>query len=197
MVGEIFLRFSDFANQNLIRQIEAAGGEVVLASMMEWLYYTNWAVKKITRYLGRYRDHLLMSLVDVYQRARERRLVRPVAHLLTFPYETPISHLMEPLREYGYEPYLGTEAVLSMGKAIELAGCGLSGIVNVMPFGCMPGLITAGMGPHLRSGLDQIPWLDVIYNGQGSTNIQTRLQAFLHQAAQYQRRRPDALSFPQ
>ena len=52
----------------------------------------------------------------------------------------------------------------------------------------MPGIITAGMAPRLRSDLDNIPWLDVIYDAQEGTNINTRLEAFMYQVKQFQRR---------
>ena len=93
---------------------------------------------------------------------------------------------MKNIRPY-YEPVLGTEAVLSMGKAIDLARHGLSGILNVMPFSCMPGIIVAGMAPRIRADLNSIPWLDVIYDAQAGTNLNTRLEAFMYQAVQFRR----------
>jgi hypothetical protein len=53
----------------------------------------------------------------------------------------------------------------------------------------MPGLITAGLAPRVRQDLNGIPWLDLSYDMQQSTNLQTRLEAFMYQAVQYQRRR--------
>ena len=41
MVGEIFCRLNTFANNDLIRQIEAQGGECWLADIGEWVWYTN------------------------------------------------------------------------------------------------------------------------------------------------------------
>jgi len=128
-----------------------------------------------------------MLFTDIYQRHLEHKLVNLVAHLFKFPQDSPIEQLIVNIRPY-YEPYLATEAVLSMGKAIEFAKSGLSGILNIMPFSCMPGIITAGMAPRLRSDLDNIPWLDVIYDAQEGTNINTRLEAFMYQVKQFQRR---------
>jgi predicted nucleotide-binding protein (sugar kinase/HSP70/actin superfamily) len=110
-----------------------------------------------------------------------------VEHLLKHVHESPIARLMDNIRPY-YEPALDTEAVLSMGKSIDFAQNGLCGILNIMPFSCMPGIIVAGMAPRLRADLDNIPWLDIIYDAQGGTNINTRLEAFMYQAVQFQRR---------
>ena len=82
----------------------------------------------------------------------------------------------------------GTAYTLAKHGIDRLGNHGLSGIVNIMPFSCMPGLITAGMAPRLRADLDGIPWLDIACDAQHATNIQTRLEAFLYQARQFQRR---------
>ena len=187
LVGEMYMRFATYSNQGIIRQVEAAGGEMMVSSMMEWFYFTNWSAKTLSRDLRNYSNFLSVFLTDQYQQYQENKLVKTVEHLLKHPHETPISRLMDNIRPY-YEPGLGTEAVVSMGKAIDFAQRGLDGILNVMPFSCMPGIITAGMAPRLRADLDNIPWLDVIYDSQQGTNIRTRLEAFMYQAAQFQQR---------
>lgn len=186
LVGEIYLRFNAYSNQEVIRRVEALGGEVLVASFMEWFYFTNWEAKTRARVLGMSLESLKVFLVNAYQRRQEGKLLKPVEHLLKRPHDPPLAQLMENIRPY-YEPTLGTEAVLSMGRAIDFAQNGLSGILNVMPFSCMPGIIVAGMGPRLRADLDNIPWLDVVYDAQGETNINTRLEAFMYQAVQFQR----------
>ncbi|MDH3569972.1 MAG: hypothetical protein OER89_07280, partial [Gemmatimonadota bacterium] len=45
LVGEIYLRFNTYSNQDVARQVENAGGEVTVATLMEWLYFTNWQAK--------------------------------------------------------------------------------------------------------------------------------------------------------
>lgn len=188
LVGEIYLRFNDYGNQDIIRKVEAVGGEVVLSSMMEWLYFTNWEYIRKTKQVGRVREMLTTQLTDLYQRHREHRFARRVAHLLPHPYEATSKQLMQNLSPY-YDTILGTEAVLTLGEAIEMAKHGASGILNVMPFSCMPGIISAGLAPRIRADFDNLPWLDVVFDAQGGTNLTTRLEAFIYQAAQYHHRR--------
>jgi len=188
LVGEIYVRFNTFSNQHIVRQVEAAGGEVTVASLMEWVYFTNWQIMAHAKANGAYREFVRMYLTDRYQAWTEHRLVAAVADALRYRSEAPTARLMANIRPY-YEPSLGTEAVLSMGKAIEFAHSGVSGILSIMPFSCMPGIVVAGMAPRIRADLEHIPWLDVIYAVQGGTNIRTRLEAFMHQARQFQRRR--------
>ena len=169
-----------------MRRVEEAGGQILVASMMEWFYFTNWGLKTATWHFGMFLEFLGVSAVDLYQRYYEHKLLKPVEHLLQYAHETPVARLMDNIRSF-YEPYIGTEAVLTMGKAIDLAQQGLCGILNIMPFTCMPGIVVSGMAPRIRADLNNVPWLDIIYDAQGGTNLNTRLEAFMYQAVQFQR----------
>ncbi len=186
LVGEIFVRQHAISNQNVIRHIEALDGEIVLATLMEFLYYVNWWRTYLQRQRGKWVDAASLILADTYQRLAEFQLVWPVADLLVQRFESRSAQLMRHTARY-MDPAISTEAVLSVGKAVELAHRGASGIVNVLPFTCMPGTITAGLSPRIRRDLHDIPWLDLSYDMQQNTNIQTRLEAFMYQAHHFQR----------
>jgi len=87
-------------------------------------------------------------------------------------------------------PYLDSsfegEAVLSMGKAVDFFKKGVSGIVNVMPFTCMPGTIVNALLKRYREDQNNIPVLNMAYDGQETSNTETRLEAFIYQVRQYQ-----------
>ncbi len=185
LVGEIYVRANPYTNQDIVRRVEDLGGEVWLATMMEWFYYVNYCVRLFTATTRRYVDMIKVTLVDAVQRRDERRLLRPVEASLGNAHEAPIAHLADLCRPY-FAPVLGTEAVMSVGKAVEFAHQGLSGILNVLPFNCMPGTIVAGLSQRIRATNRHIPWLDVIYDAQGETNLHTRLEAFMYQARQFQ-----------
>jgi predicted nucleotide-binding protein (sugar kinase/HSP70/actin superfamily) len=188
IVGEIYIRMNFHVNQDIARQVEAVGGEAHFASIIEWIYYTNWTYKNDTRSIEKAGEHIKAVVSDLYQRYLEHNLLKPVEHLLHHPHETHTSILMDNLKPY-YHPSLASEAVLSIGAAIDFGKRNFDGIINIMPFACMPGVITAGMAPRIRADLDNIPWLDISYDAQGSTNIKTRLEAFLYQATQFKRRK--------
>jgi len=42
IIGEIFVRFNKFSNEDIIKKVEALGGEVWLAPFEEWMYYVNY-----------------------------------------------------------------------------------------------------------------------------------------------------------
>ena len=90
-------------------------------------------------------------------------------------------------------PYLSPmfegEAILSVGKAIDFYHKGVSGIVVVMPFTCMPGTITSSILNRVRSDYGDVPLLNIAYDGMEETNIRTRLEAFTYQAEQHRKQK--------
>jgi predicted nucleotide-binding protein (sugar kinase/HSP70/actin superfamily) len=186
LVGEIYVRQHWPSNHNVIHQIEELGGEVILANMMEYLYYVNWWYIYKSRMHGEWREMLITKMTDVYQRVIEFWLSGPVADLLLHRFESRAGTLMKHTAHY-MDPLISTEAVITIGKAVELAHLGASGILNVMPFTCMPGTMSAGLAPKVRADLHGIPWLDLSYDMQQTTNVQTRLEAFMYQATHFQR----------
>jgi predicted nucleotide-binding protein (sugar kinase/HSP70/actin superfamily) len=81
------------------------------------------------------------------------------------------------------------EAVLSVGKAVDYICRGVSGIVNVMPFSCMPGTIAGALLKRVREDHGNIPLLSIAYEGQQDSQTVTRLEAFMHQARSFRKRR--------
>jgi predicted nucleotide-binding protein (sugar kinase/HSP70/actin superfamily) len=88
------------------------------------------------------------------------------------------------------QPYLDStfegEAVLSVGKTVDFVLRGASGVVNVMPFTCMPGTVVSAILKRYREESNNLPILNMAYDGQEQSNIMTRLEAFMYQAQQYQ-----------
>ncbi len=187
IVGEIYARMNSFANRKLIRTIERLGGEATCATFMEWMYYTNFHYGRQKRTLGLRGESLVMQLTDLYQRYRERRLRSPLARLLYWPPEQSSGFLVDAMRPYA-SPALECETVMTLGKAVAFAQLGAAGIVNAMPFSCMAGIVAAGLAGRIRSDYDNLPWLDLSFDLQRTTNLETRLEAFMHQAAHRQAR---------
>jgi len=187
VIGELYLMLNARSNLGIVRAVEQAGGEVVQGTFMDWLYYVDWRRKELARRFGRYREFARACVSDLYQHAIERRFTHPLRAVLRRPPEAPVGRAVERLRTF-YDPTLGTEAVLTMARSLDLAQHGLAGVINVLPFSCMPGTVVSCMAPRLREEMGGTPWLDVAFDGQEETNLHTRLEAFMHQALQYHRR---------
>ena len=186
LLGEIYLMLNAYSNQELVRQLEAEGVEVVTGTLSEWLHFADETKLDRDVLFGSWMGFAGTKLLSTYQQRWERKLRSRVAHLLRQPPDAPMRELFGMVRPY-FDPLLGTETTLSLAKAVEFARHGASGIVNVMPFSCMPGILVSGVGVKVRRDFDQLPWLDITYDAQRMTNIRTRLEAFVHQVAQHAR----------
>lgn len=186
VVGEIYVMLNAYSNQQLIRLLEASGAEIVTGSLTEWFHFSDETKLERDALFGHWASFLGTSALGAYQRVIERRLTRRVAHLLRRPADPPMSELFDLARPY-FDTILGTETLLTVAKVVHYARHGVSGVVNVMPFSCMPGIVVAGLSASLRRDLDNLPWLDINFDGQRITNIRTRLEAFVHQVSQFAR----------
>jgi predicted nucleotide-binding protein (sugar kinase/HSP70/actin superfamily) len=199
IVGEIYLRSHPESNQNVIRQIERFGGEVVNASLAEWInFITSEQSRKLKRTWkrawregdhGTLRDasrRLLGNEIEkLYQSWRQGQVYRAARqHLDIQPDHTirTIERRLDGNRIFNFE--IGTEAALSIGGAIEYALHGFDGVVNVYPFTCMPSTIcSAVLKPLLHSR--KIPYLDTPYDGTIQPNREVALRTFMYQANQH------------
>jgi predicted CoA-substrate-specific enzyme activase len=89
------------------------------------------------------------------------------------------------------EPYIIKwfgEAALSVGKSIAWIKKGIDGIVNVLPFTCMPGTMVTAISKRLREEYG-VPWLNLAFDGLEQETSETRLEAFMYQAKEYKLRK--------
>jgi predicted nucleotide-binding protein (sugar kinase/HSP70/actin superfamily) len=187
IVGEIYVRWNEHANRGLARQVEELGGEVLLASMGEFVHFSTYRMRAVARAAADWRALLEGTLTGAWQSLAEWRLARVVEPVLRRPDEAGSGFVVRSISSF-YDGVLGTEAVLTMGRAMDYGRMGAHGVINVLPFSCMPGLIVGGLAPRMRRDLQQIPWLDIPYDAQKETNIRTRLEAFMFQVHQFRTR---------
>ena len=100
--------------------------------------------------------------------------------------EPPIEEILRNASPYLHDSFEG-EAILSVGKAIDYVKNSASGIINVMPFGCMPGTIVSAMLKGLKQEAS-IPYLNIAYDGTEANCSEIQLEAFMHQAKEYNKR---------
>jgi predicted CoA-substrate-specific enzyme activase len=189
VVGEIYIRANRFGNEDVVAKIERLGGEAWVAPMGEWLLYLNETAKVSARMGRAWRDFLRAHLAHWFQVRDEHRLLSGFNGSLRSLHEPPIGRTLRRARPYVHHSFEG-EVVLSVGKAIDYVERGVSGIVNVMPFSCMPGTITSGLLKRVKEDFGNIPVLSLAYEGQQDTQTITRLEAFMHQARAYRESLP-------
>lgn len=188
VVGEIYIRNNRFSNNNLIDKLERYGAEVYIASFIEWIDYTTYMYKFHSSLKGKYVDYVKGCIKDYIQGREEHKISRVVENMLDGNRERPVEHAIDMAKKY-LSTSIGGEAVLSIGKAIEFVENGCGGIVNCMPFTCMPGNITQAISSRISADLDNVPWLNIAYEGPGDPAEDLKIEAFVSQAADWASRR--------
>ena len=177
LVGEIFVRSHKFSNEELIKKIEALGGEVRLASMEEWIYYVNDMALRKALIKKDKSDIMNIFAKRFFQKRIEHKYARPFKDLLNSLGEPNTKVILENAAPYVHNSFEG-ETVLSIGKAIDLIEKGAAGIINAMPFGCMPGTIVTALLKKLAKDF-RIPCISIPYDGSESPTTGLQLEAFM------------------
>ena len=187
IVGEIYVRSNRFSNEDVIRKIEQFGGEAWLSPVSEWILYINVMGKRHSLRNKSFSNLLRIFLTDYYQRKDEHRLTKVFKEHLRNLHEPTVDSILRQARPYLHDSFEG-EAVLSVGRTADFTNSGCSGVINVMPFTCMPGTIVSAILKRYREENNNLPVLNMAYDGQEQTNTLTRIEAFMYQARQYQER---------
>ncbi|HEY3298852.1 MAG TPA: CoA activase, partial [Armatimonadota bacterium] len=192
-VGEFYVRANAFSNQDVIRKIEALGGEVWAAPLLEWFLYRNVRRGMRASLDGDYFLCAKNGVKNFFMKKQEHELTH-VFHGFLRNYREPSSNeVLDMAEDYVHRSFEG-EAIMTVGKAVDFIQKGLSGIVAVMPFTCMPGTISNALLKRVREEMGEFPFLNMVYDGVEQATSQTRLEAFMHQTHEYAKRQHDRLS---
>jgi len=186
-VGEFYVRANAFSNQDIVRKIEELGGEVWAAPILEWFLYRNVRRSMRAALACDWRLWLKNNITDWFMKKEERELTQVFHGFLRNLEEPPSNEILVKASPYVHRSFEG-EAIMTVGKAVDFITKGLSGIVAVMPFTCMPGTIANALLKRVREELGEFPFLNMVYDGVEQSTSQTRLEAFMYQARQYMKR---------
>jgi predicted nucleotide-binding protein (sugar kinase/HSP70/actin superfamily) len=185
IVGEIYVRSHEFANQNIIEKLESLGAACDLASLAEWIYYTNICRRDLMFRKRWFKDLLRNQVENFFQKKIEKILAAPLEKKFGVLAEKPVEHVIELAAPYMHHSFEG-EAVLSIGKIVEFHRQGVGGVINVMPFTCMPSTIVSTQTMRLSADCGNMPILNISFDGQSDPTLPTRLEAFVEQVRQRQ-----------
>ncbi len=186
LVGEIYLRNNRFSNNHLITKLEALDLEVRLATFSEWPMYTSAEYRRDSFLARDFRGMIAGQLQVTLQHRHEHKLAKAFHRHIELPEERPVEQVLSSAIRYLPRDCKG-EALLSIGKAIEMSEDGASGIVNAMPFNCMPGTVVTGLSKGVAEDLGGIPWLNISYEGLRDSGEDTRLEAYAEQVRSFAR----------
>jgi len=174
--GEIFLRANRFSNQDLVRECERAGLEVIVSPMSEWVKYI---FHRHVEDAVRDRKFLKAMISYILKRIQEHdeHRVAEYFHELVGQGEPSIEELLSRTDRW-LSTRCGSEAVLSIGTGILwMEDPKFAGVISVMPHGCMPGGIVAAMSEKF-SAIYKKPWINLTYDGFAESTNTTKIHNF-------------------
>lgn len=186
VLGEIFMRDNPFCSGFLRDRLEALGAETVMAPIREWLELSSVNYRKVSLWESRFLDTAKAQVQLLLQERIARRIQAPFLDAVDSERIISIEEILDRCGAYIHRDYSG-EPPQALGAAAALAGTGVSGFASVIPFTCLPGTVVASLSGSFRTDHGDIPWVNIAYDGQEDTGIETRLQAFVHQAREYAR----------
>jgi predicted nucleotide-binding protein (sugar kinase/HSP70/actin superfamily) len=198
VVGEIFCRLNDFANNNTLHWIERLGGECWMSEFSEWVWYSNWGQQdEIRREHGRFSfAYLMFKVKAAFQRRYSTGLRAPLLEdLRGYEEAHDIREVLDAARPYlPPEGALG-EMVLSAGQSIHMHGKGADGVIDISPFTCMNGIVSEAVYPAVSADHTNLP-IRVWYFDGSQTNMSHELEIFLDMARAYQQRKKHERVYP-
>lgn len=188
VVGEIFMRDNAFCSGNVVRRLEELGAETMIAPFAEWISYSTYRYTRDSKWKKNIKGLIRSTIQGKFQSYFEHQLVRAVEEFSPVGPLVRIKDMLEHCDQYIHRDYDG-DPPLSLGTTSILSEGYISGVINILPFTCLPGTLNTSVSEIFRRNNDQLPWENFAYDGQEDASIENRLQAFMHQAREYSKRK--------
>jgi predicted nucleotide-binding protein (sugar kinase/HSP70/actin superfamily) len=187
VTGEIFMRDNPYCNGFIVQKLEKLGAETMVTPLREWITYSTYRYRRDSIWSGNIIGILKSRIQWAYQQSIERKLTNLVKNDVDIFRDVHLDEMLELCSPYVDKSYDGQPALV-LGSHVKYIETGISGVVNIMPFTCMPETFTSAVTPIFRKDFNNIPWINLAYDGQEDTSIDTKLQALMYQAREYARR---------
>ncbi len=192
--GEFYVRLDDRCNQDLIRKIEAEGGEVSMAPASELFSYTTFinyeearAAYQLNRTWPAFLNKTGYEFSNWLAHRDEKSLEEACGDLIRDREPSP-DQIRELARKYVSEHY-GGEPPMAIGRVCAFARQnGVSAAIFVAPFTCMPGSVVESQMGAMREELG-LPMVTIYYDGKENANRDEFIESLVFQARQRVERR--------
>jgi predicted nucleotide-binding protein (sugar kinase/HSP70/actin superfamily) len=213
MTGEIFVRRDGLSRRYLTEYLAKRGFATRCAPVAEWILYTDYTIRK--KYSDHPRKRLNEKLSALIRRRilqRDERWIKGLLQPSGLTHCEPIriEELINTASPY-ISPFLGGEAILTIGSSLKEVVSEVCGVIAIGPFGCMPNRISEAILnevmhredklaseprnpslPIILSDFDDLPFLAIESDGSPFPQlIHAKLEAFclraqrLHQRMQH------------
>ncbi len=187
VVGEIYMRDNIFCSANIVRRLEALGAETMMAPIAEWISYSTYRYTRDSKWKKDWKGVFKSKVQGGFQAYFENNLIKAVEKIMPIGPFVHVADMLERCDDYIHHDYDG-DPPLSIGTVSILSEEHISGVMNILPFTCMPGTLNCSVSGLFRKDHKNIPWENFAYDGQVDASFESRLQAFMHQAKEFAKR---------
>jgi predicted nucleotide-binding protein (sugar kinase/HSP70/actin superfamily) len=184
VMGEIFMRDNSPCNGNIANRLEELGVEVVVGPIAEWIVYSTHRFTRDSRWKNDKKGIIKSKIQGYGQELIAYSLLRGIKEFTDHRKDVSLHDMLSNCNTLINEFYDG-DPPIAIGSSVALHGRGVSGIAAILPFTCMPGTLVASVSDTFRRTHDNMPFINIAYDGQDSVSLETRLQAFVHQVKEY------------
>jgi predicted CoA-substrate-specific enzyme activase len=184
IIGEIFMRDNAPCNGGVANKLEDLGVEVLIAPFAEWLVYSTHRFTRDSKWKNNKTGILKSKIQGAGQELIARSLLRGIKEFTDHDKDVSLHDMLKLCNTYINQYYDGDPPV-AIGTSMALYNRGVSGVAAILPFTCMPGTLIASVSDSFRKDHNNIPFINIAYDGQDSVSFETRLQAFVFQVKEY------------
>ena len=184
VLGEIYMRDNAGCNGNISNRLEALGVEVLIGPFSEWITYSTYRYTRDSKWKNDTIGMIKSKIQGVGQEVIVDYLLHGIHKLTDTNLDVSLEEMLRLSNKYVSEFYDG-DPPIAMGSSAALASRGVAGIAAILPFTCMPGTLVASVSDSFRKDYNNIPFINIAYDGQDTVSLDTRLQAFVFQVKEY------------
>ena len=194
VVGEIYVKYSPLANNNLEQFLFEQGCEVMVPGILSFMIFkVDNRLEDIKLYGGSQAKKQVCTLLKWYFTKYETDLIAAVKKFPQFTAPSPYSHLKALAgKVIGYGCKMG-EGWLLTAEAMELVESGYGNVVCAQPFGCLPNhIVGKGMIRKVKRLYPQSNIVPIDYDPSATqVNQENRIKLMLAVAREQMRDREE------
>lgn len=185
IVGEIYVKFSPFGNNNLAQFLVDEGAEVIVPGLLDFFMYSLYNTVEDAKLYGRGKWlKPFTSFAFKYLQKKQIEMINIIKTHGKFSAPNPIGETIAGVRDYiGLGTKMG-EGWLLPAEMLELYHSGVQNIVCTQPFGCLPNHICGkGMMKPLKERNPGMNIVAIDYDaGATKVNQENRIKLMLSSA---------------
>jgi predicted CoA-substrate-specific enzyme activase len=185
VIGEIFMRANAGCNGDVANKLEDLGLEIVIGPFSEWINYSTYRFTRDSRWKNDTKGVIKSKIQALGQDVIANSLLKGIKEFTDHEKDISLHDMLNLCNPYVNKDYDGDPAI-AMGSSVALSQRGVSGIAAILPFTCMPGTLVASVSDSFRKDHNNIPFINIAYDGQNSVSLDTRMQAFAFQVKEYE-----------